>query len=622
MRNRVRLPLPPGAGRPSGMIMRLPATQTAAVPDRGTPNRITRTGLATGVTLVLSGAFTGWFGAPVLAQTPPPASLQAPPIQRMLPITPPAVGPSSGELSLTAPTNNAPDQPVRVTGAPVLAGATILTQAEFATLTTGLTGPSVSLRAIEAARIAILRRYRDNGYPLVNVQATLRADGTLTYRVSEGRIVDVKLEAREGKDIGPAATQVLRFLRQLTETPGPVRAADLERWVLLAQDVPGISLQAILKPSETDPGAITLIASVGRQAVSGLYTADNRAYPLTGPYQGLAVVSLNSFTSLGERTELSLYHAYDGTQIFGQASVEAFAGASGLKIKLYGGAGSVTPSGFLQGLGYDGFTTVAGVQASYPLIRAREQTLNVVANFDMLDSIITTTSGGVRAAASKDSLRVARLGADYAMRDIWIGDQRPAINGLVFRLSQGIKGLGATHGTATPARLGEKIGFTKVAGEFSRNQTLFEPWNGATVSLLGLFAGQGSSDILPPAEKFYLGGNRYTRGYYVGQVSGDSAVALTAELQLTTSAEVTLFGQSYDIGQQYYIFYDYGRAWQNLSTDPDKETKSFGLGARIQLTRQVEVDVEGVRRISRNVDGANTSALKEYAVYWRVLTRF
>lgn len=563
------------------------------------------------------------FVSPAFAQAvPPPASIQAPPIPRMIPATPPAVGPSAAELSLTAPANNAPDQPVRVVGAPVLSGATILTQAEFDGLTSGLTGPAVSLRAIEAARIAILRRYRDNGYPLVNVQATLRADGTLTYRVAEGRIVDVKLDARDGKDIGPAATQVLRFLRRLTDTQGPVRAADLERWVLLAQDVPGISLQAILKPSETDAGAITLIASIDRSPVTGLYTADNRAYPLTGPYQGLAVVSLNSFTSLGERSELSLYHTFDGTQIFGQASVEAFAGSSGLRIKLYGGAGSVTPSGFLKSLGYDGFTTVAGVQASYPLIRAREQTLNLVANFDMLDSLITTTTGGIRSPISKDSLRVVRAGADYAMRDIWVGDERPAVNSLIFRVSQGIKGLGATHGTATPARLGEKIGFTKVAGELSRNQTLFEPWNGATVSLLGLFAGQGSGDILPPAEKFYLGGNRYTRGYYVGQVSGDSAVALTAELQLTTSTEVTLFGQSYDIGQQYYIFYDYGRAWQNLRTDPDKETKSFGLGARVQLTRQIEVDVEGVRRISRNVDGANTSLLKEYAVYWRVLTRF
>lgn len=550
-------------------------------------------------------------------QAPPPASLQTSPIPRMTPVEPPALSPGAGELSLGPLDNNAPDRPIAVTGV-TIDGATIQSSADLAAITAELTGPAISLRKIEAARLALVRKYRDNGYPLVSVQATRRANGALHFQVYEGYIADVKLD---GEDIGPAGTQVLRFLRRLTEAR-PIDASSLERWLLLAQDVPGIALQAVLKPSETDPGAITLIATVRRSPVTGLYTADNRAYPLTGPYQGLAVINLNSFTSLGERTELSLYHTYNGTQIFGQAAIEAFAGASGLRIRLYGGAGNVTPSGFLQGLGYNGFTTVAGVQALYPLIRAREQTLNVVASFDILDSVITTLAGSVRSPASKDSLRVFRLGGDYALRDIWVGDERPAINSAILRVSQGIAGLGATHGTATPARLGEKVNFTKVAGEISRNQTLFQPWNGATVSLLGLAAGQGSGDILPPAEKFFLGGSRFTRGFYVGQVSGDSAIALTAELQLTTSAEVSLFGQSFDIGQQYYIFYDYGHAWQNLRTDPNKETKSFGLGARVQLTRHVEVDLEGLRRVTRNVDGANASLLQEYAVYWRVLTRF
>jgi hemolysin activation/secretion protein len=536
----------------------------------------------------------------------------------MEPVTPPRLGPAASDLSLGPLDNNAPDQPIAVRAVAV-EGVTIHSRADMDALTGDLVGPAVSLRKIEAARLALVKKYRDDGYPLVSVQATRRQDGTLNFRVYEGHIVDVKLD---GEDIGPAGTQVLRFLRRLTESR-PIDAASLERWLLLAQDVPGIALQAVLKPADTDPGAITLVATVRRSAVNGLYTSDNRAYPLTGPYQGLAVISLNSFTSLGERTELSLYHTYNGTQIFGQASTEVFAGSSGLRIRLYGGAGNVTPSGFLQQLGYNGFTTVAGVQATYPLIRAREQTLNLIGSFDALDSSITTAGfGSPRSTASKDSLRVFRGGVDYALRDIWVGNTRPAINSALLRVSQGIAGLGATHNTATPARLGEKVNFTKVAGEFSRNQALFQPWSGASVSLLGLVAGQGSGDILPPAEKFFLGGMRYTRGYYVGQVSGDSAIALTAELQLTTSAEVSMFGHSLDIGQQYYVFYDYGHAWQNLRTDPNKETKSFGLGARVQLTRHVEVDLEGVRRLTRNVDGANASELKEYAIYWRVLTRF
>ena len=44
---------------------------------------------------------------------------------------------------------------------------------------------------------------------------------------------------------------------------------------------------------------------------------------------------------------------------------------------------------------------------------------------------------------------------------------------------------------------------------------------------MGLLAGQWSGNVLPPAEQFYLGGARFTRGYYAGQVPGDKALAAT-----------------------------------------------------------------------------------------------
>ena len=60
---------------------------------------------------------------------------------------------------------------------------------------------------------------------------------------------------------------------------------------------------------------------------------------------------------------------------------------------------------------------------------------------------------------------------------------------------------------------------------------------------MGLLTGQWSNNILPPAEQFYLGGARFTRGYYSGQVPGDKALAATVELQLNTGFETTLFSK-------------------------------------------------------------------------------
>jgi hemolysin activation/secretion protein len=264
------------------------------------------------------------------------------------------------------------------------------------------------------------------------------------------------------------------------------------------------------------------------------------------------------------------------------------------------------------------------------VLRSRQQSLNVNLVFDALDSNISIAPVGTpRTRASYDALRVMRLGADYALSDLWLGADRSAVNAVSVRMSQGLKLLGASTNGISPTspRLGEQTGFTKFNFETSRTQTLFAPWEGASVGLMGLLTGQWSDNILPPAEQFYLGGARFTRGYYAGQVPGDKALAATVELQLNTGFETTVFDRPFDIATQYYVFYDWGETWQNLSIDHAAMINSVGGGVRAQVTRHVEVDLEGLARFNRfpnggNVPGNGVSPLYGGAFYWRVLTRF
>jgi hemolysin activation/secretion protein len=573
--------------------------------------------------LMLMGAVAAT--APAVAQAPPATSPvpQGSPVPRILPPAPPAVGPGTVMPPPSAPGAEMPNRPVRVSSVDV-EGVTAYPQPEIVQLTAGLVGPSVPLPQIDAARQAILQRYRADGYVLTTVSANLDANGRLRFAVTEGRIASVKLDG----DIGPAGTQVLRFLNRLTEKQ-PIDSVTLERYLLLAQDVPGVSLRAVLEPSPDQPGALNLIAQVSRQAVSGLATLDNRAFNETGPIEMLGLLDFNSFTQFGEKTEISYYHTFPNSQNYGQASTEMFIGASGLKARVYGGYGKTIPTGSLGQSGYDGTTTVFGALASYPVIRSRQQTLNVYLAFDALDSNISTTTSGIRLQSSYDALRIMRLGEDYALSDTLLGAERSAINALSVRISEGMKLLGATtNGIATNApRQDEQTGFTKINFETSRTQTLFSPWEGASVALMGLLTGQWSGNILPPAEQFYLGGARFTRGYYAGQVPGDKALAATVELQLNTGFETRVFDKSLNISTQFYLFYDWGETWQNLSTDKSAMINSAGGGVRMQITRYTEVDFEGLARFNRfptggNSPGSGVSPLYGGAFYWRVLTRF
>src|SRR5208282_218751 len=165
---------------------------------------------------------------------------------------------------------------------------------------------------------------------------------------------------------------------------------------------------------------------------------------------------------------------------------------------------------------------------------------------------------------------------------------------------------------------------TKFDFQLSRTQTLFSPWRDTTVALMGLVTGQVSGDILPLSEEFYLGGMEFTRGYYSGQVTGDKALATTAELQLNTVIDLSLFHLQPDTSTQFYWFYDWGQTWNNQSTDPDVHLSSAGGGMRMQVTSRVELDLEGLARFNRYPagSGSGVSALYGGAFYWRVLVRY
>lgn len=548
----------------------------------------------------------------------PPAGT---PVPRLAPQAAPQAGPGGAVPAAPAPSPDdaALARTVRVAGV-VVEGATAFPEAQMRALAPA-PGPAVSLREIEAARAAMLARYRDAGYPLTTVDAVLARDGVLRFVVGEGYVAEVKLDG----DIGPAGVQVLRFLNRLVGVR-PLDVATMERYLLLAGDVPGVSVRAILRPAGAGPGALTLVAQVARKPFGGYVTADNRAYRLTGREQALAAVQANAFTSFGERSELALFYASGGTQLFGQVGTEFFVGSSGARVRLYAGTGSANPAAPLRTLGYEGDTTVAGIGVAYPLIRRRQQTLTLGAAFDLIDS--TTEADGVpgtKDTLGRDHLRIARVSGDWSVYDLLAGADRPALNAFGLRVSHGIDGLGASSsGDPRLSRPGARTDFTKIDFEVSRTQTLFRPFGQATVALLGVLAGQWSDDILPQAEKYYVGGARLGRGYYAGEITGDKALAGTVELQLAIPWEVTALQQAVRLDPMLYAFYDAARTWENVRGDPSRDVSSAGVGVRMSFTEHIELQLEGVHRFETRPNGAGGFVDEDsrQGVYWRALVRF
>lgn len=573
---------------------------------------------ATGAAILLLGLLSQPAGE-VYAQapTPPPppgavAPLITPPVQRVLPPPQPEIVP------LPAPTVEAPEAPP--VGPPVrvdqvrVEGVTVYDDAALRALHGDLVGVDVPRARLDEAVQTLQTRYREDGYILTLVrgefQRTTEGQVVFVIRAIEGYISDVKLDG----DIGPAGTLVLDMLQRLTGKR-PVNNRDLERYLLLANDIPGITARAILRREGLEPGAVLLVAQVARKEVTGLLSFDNRGPREAGPYQLLLSGATQSYTSFGERAEALFFNTFNREQIFGQINLSGFLNGEGLRLRSYYGRGNSIPGGILAPLNFNSDLEIGGVALSYPFVRSRRFNVFSDVAIDTYHSKLTLSPAGDVETRAGSDLWIGRLGGIVDFQDSWFLG-RPAATALSVRLSNGFLG-------TSSIRLGSDAHFLKTNGEITRVQDLFSIGNVQT-ALKTSVGGQYTTEILPPSEKFFLGGTRFGRGFYYGQVTGDRAIGSSVELQFNTRfSDLPLVNPDYQLPVQFYGFWDYGRGFNvPKSGDPDFTVQSLGVGARSDLTRWLFLELEGVRRLTTRPQGAAVAPENDYAFFTRLTLHY
>jgi len=291
---------------------------------------------------------------PLPGVVPPPQPEVAPPV----PI-PPALP--------AAPLPQGP--PVRVDTVRV-EGVTLYKPASIAPLYADLVGATVPRARLGAVIEDLRTRYRGDGYILTVVRGEIQSingRSIFVLRAIEGYITDVKLDG----DIGPAGTLAYEFLEHLTWIR-PVNNADLERYLLLVQNIPGVSVHAVLRRA-AEPGAVDLVVQLS--PVNAFAHYDNLGSNEAGPNEMLLRGATNSMTRFGEQFEEIFFNTFNREQLFGQLDATAFLGTEGLRLAGYWGGGNPLPGGALAGTGFVGKYTIAGLGLSYPVIRSRRLNL-------------------------------------------------------------------------------------------------------------------------------------------------------------------------------------------------------------------------------------------------------
>lgn len=485
-----------------------------------------------------------------------------------------------------------------------LVGNSAILTTELQSLYAEFLGKEISLADAYTIRDAITAKYGAAGFGLSKAiipEQRIEADqGLLRIDILEGYIDGITLQA-PGPDGNPVETDpaerhpwLLPFMEKLM-AERPIRAATMERYLLLMNDRYAWKVTSTLAPGKT-PNASRLILRVepAPKAEASL-SIDNRGTQSVGPEQISASLSLNGLGGRAAQTALSYittpqtrelrYFSLNHTEILSPDGTSLNLGYTGSESQ----PGGATATSLRQ----ESDSATWSLKLAHPIIRTRQENLSAHLRFDHKD----TESRTLGALASQDKTRVLRAGINYDK-----ADSRAGINQAIAELSLGIAGMGATaNDSALKSRADGRPNFQKLTLHLSRKQELGyfnESWNRWSVNaaVMAQYAAQG----LLSGEECGIGGQQFGRAYDSSELLGDSCAAASLEARYAAETQGGPFEYA-----QWYGFWDvgqiYNRAPLSVSDPQRKSLASAALGVRFGIGKHASGSLELAKPLTRDV---------------------
>ena len=473
---------------------------------------------------------------------------------------------------------------------------------DFEFLYTKYLKKELTLKHIYEIAQEITNKYRNDGYILSKaiVPPQKIDNGVVHLQIIEGYIDQVKIQ---GPLRGPR--KLLNAYRKKILKSRPLRSLDLERYLLLIDDLPGVTARSILKPSENKAGATTLTLILADKAFEGYVGVDNRGSEFNGPYEFSGGVTVNSLLGVYSRTGFQgVVTSQTEELLFLNAFYDLPVHQEGTRLFFSGSISESEPGSSLKKFDINGDSSTITLRLTHPFIRSRGKNLTAHVGLTSRDS----TTKILGSLDSKDQLRVMDFGVSYDYADEYRG-----VNLFRFNLSHGLNIFGATEsGSSNLSRAEGKSDFTKLTGNLMRLQNLAPSW-----ALLGAASWQYSFDKLLASEEFGVGGSQYGRAYDSSEITGDHGIAFKVELQKALRPE-----WEYLSDLQLYSFIDYGSVWNKIKTSTGAQHQyrsSAGLGIRFNVTDSISGYLELDKPISKSVAAEGN---KDPRLFFSVSKRF
>lgn len=483
-------------------------------------------------------------------------------------------------------------------------GATVYSDAQLKGVIGDKVGQTVSLADIYGIANQLTAKYRNDGYILTQVVVPPQEidGGVAKLRVVEGYVDSITI-SRADPNAPINMDNVRAYADQMTQS-GPLNARNLERELLLINDLPGVTARSVLSPSTTKTGAADMTIILDYDPVDGLVSIDNYGSRYLGPTEIGGAVTLNSMLGMNEAISAQVVTApQDWYELaYGSLGYEQPVGTLGTKVHFNASATDTDPGWDLAQFDVKGRSYLLNVGATHPFIRSRSENLTGRLNFDWRRVKSSNNVEDTR----RDRISSLRLGGRYEFIDTLIG---AAANTIDAEVSKGLGIFGASdEGDANMTRADADPQATKLEAEIQRLQRVT-----SDVNVLLSARGQLASNALLSSEEFAIGGINSGRGYDPSEITGDHGISGKVELQW--KEPVKFNDKSFLESYQVYGFYDIGRVWNEDATTLSQKRDSLasvGAGVRFDLPYDVEGGLAVAFPLTREVATKNDQDPKYY----------
>ncbi|WP_420547527.1 ShlB/FhaC/HecB family hemolysin secretion/activation protein [Curvivirga sp.] len=461
---------------------------------------------------------------------------------------------------------NADDQTILNIQKVIIDGNSVFTDTYLAKYFQTITkGPS-TVKEINQLISELTADYRNKGYFLASISPVISNQNdttTLSLRIVEGFIDEIILEPIKETILGgPDEERILSYARLITESH-PLHIDDIERGLLLINDMPGVKVKSVIKPSPNTIGAANLHLLIEHEEFTGVLTTNNRGTKTLGRNRLHGLLSINSLTGTSNETQIHVSTIApinsEGKLLHLGLTHKELIGDDGLSLTVNTSGLYSEEGGNLEQYEIIGTSRSTSVSIDYPVLRTRNENLYASAQLNYAKQETTLLDEPIL----EDRVWSIEASGKYEL----------AGDGCLSRLTVGIsKGLNifdaSNKNDQYLSRNKGRPDFLKTTASFSHDQLLSQ-------QVVGSFklATQISPHSLLSSQEFTLGGSQYGKAYQGSSLSGDQGLATAVEFKKNYSFNT-------DITLQPFTYIDGGRVW-NHNDQEDGYLASTGVGLRL-----------------------------------------